>query len=182
MKKTFSILILSIMIFSFTSCEKEKIYNSEEFLKELNILGNYTLESKDFTITKNEFFIYSLIINEHILLTLYANENNNIIQCTITTDIEPNEAYHCLCENSCTVITGCDREDCKKIINEIKNAEKKEFNGWLLTNQKTEIGSTLIINRINNEINSNTLPTIKDFISKDDVSRPTTENNAIQQN
>ncbi len=181
MKNSIIIILTSIFILLFCACENKSNYDLNEFLISFNKNGGYDFKAADFTVTKETDYIYSVLTDNNTLLTLYANDNNEIIQCTVTTNKNENKNYYKLCNEVLRTITKSSSEDSQKNINKVRTLKKAEYNGWLLTEIKSEIGTVFLINRQTNELNTNNLPTLKEDIEKNEITRQTavkvTENN-----
>lgn len=170
MKRTLQFIFALIFIIFLNSCVSESNFNLDEILEELNNKYDYDLIFEDFTISKEEYYIYRATINKNLLLCFYCNNQNEIIQCTVTTDIKPTYDYNKLWQSIASILTSAETEELKQALN------KNEINGWILQKNESIIGTTIIINRADDPINSNGLPTIKEYIDENKITRPKNNN------
>lgn len=166
MKQTLQFIFALILIICLNSCKSESIYDLNELLEQLNTTYEYNLVFEDFTVTKDDFFIYSTVIDKNLLLCFYCNNQNEIIQCTITTDIKPTNDFEKMWQSIGSILTSAEIEEIKKI------SSKNKVNGWNFQKNENDIGTTIIINRYDNPINSNNLPAIKEYIDENKITRP----------
>ncbi len=174
MKKSIIYILTVLMALSFYGCERNNKYNLDEFINALNSQGNYNLSAEQFTITKeDDNYIFSCMVDSNILISLYADEVGEIIQYCITKDRTPNENYYLLCECIFKIISDINANECTDLIKDLKNNQTCSYDGWLVTDIVTPVGDNIIINRQNSSVNTPTLPTIRGYVSEDDISRPT---------
>ncbi len=174
MERFFAVILTIIVVFTLSGCNNESNSDINEFLKIFNTYGEYGLNSSDFTVIENEEnYVSSVLIDDEPLISLYADSNNEIVQCTVTTDKRNKEKYYKICKDVFSTLTGADEKDSDRTIKSLKITQQEKYDGWLITEIVNEIGSTFIVNRENNELNTNTLPTLKDFIKKEDITRQT---------
>ncbi len=173
MKRIVIYILTLTVIFLFNSCESKSNPNLQEFLKIFNSYCENEIKPEIFITTKEENYVFSAVLDDNILLTLYADDKNEIIQCSVTTDSKSNKKYYNVLSDAIKTTTLATASKADELINTIKTQKEIEFDGWLLNKIESEIGTTVIINRENNDINTNTLPTLKEAIEKDNITRPT---------
>lgn len=166
MKQILQFIIAIILIICLNSCRSEGNYDLNELLEQLNTTYKYNLIIEDFTVTKDDCFIYSTVIDKNLLLSFYCNNQNEIIQCTITTDVKPTNDFDKMWQSIGSILTSAETEEIKNI------SSKNKIKAWNFKKIENDIGTTVIINRYDNPINSNNLPEIKGHIDENKITRP----------
>lgn len=170
------ICILCYILTTFNACYSTNNDDVNEIIGLLNSNNEYNLHISDFTVLKKDYYIYSKALNDNLLLVFYCDNNNEIVQCTVTTNSVPDTKYYSLCRDISQYISKSTVGNINDFIDKINNCQAEKINGWYTNTIKNNVGVTFIINRINNDINSNTFPAIKEPINADDISRPKSSN------
>lgn len=164
--KKFKIIVSLLLIISLTGCAGQRQLNINEFLDKFNRLSSEALESEMFGISKEEYFVYSLLHGQN-LLCLYCAKDGEIIQCTVTCK-ETSAEFEQLCVNIISTFTSLDTAESRKYFD---SCGKR--NGYVLTVNDYDIGTTMILNREDNPLNTNDYPTLKRYVDESDIARPT---------
>lgn len=142
MKNTIKLIIALLLILFLSSCISDSNYNIDELIKELNEKYDYNLQTEDFSIFEDEPYKYNTIIETNILITLYCNANNEIEQCTITSE-KNTESFNRISKHITEILT-------KK--SNYKDQNNSEYNGWKIITIENKIGKTILINKSDNKI------------------------------
>lgn len=166
--KSLKITVPLLIIVLLTACVNQKQLNIDEFLKKYNEISESELRSSMFDISAdNEQFIYSRIENG-VLLCLYSEKDGEIIQCTVTAKRGSEKSFNSLCLSITEAFTGLSAEESEKLF------KSPGISGrYKLTINDYGIGKTMILNRADNELNTNDLPTLKRKVKEEDIARPT---------
>ena len=154
--KPLKIIFPLLIIILLTSCTGQRQLNIDELLKKYNSITGSELESSMFTVYKSgNDFVYKRIEGS-ALLCLYAAKDGEITQCTVTVKSNDKTGFEPLCISVIEALTGFsakESEDFFKSPGTLKN--------YKLTINNYGIGKTMILNRIENELNTNSMPTLK---------------------
>lgn len=164
--KKIKIIVSLLLIISLTGCVGQRQLDINEFLNKFNRLSGEALESEMFDISKEEYFVYSLLHGQN-LLCLYCTRDGEIIQCTVTCK-EASKDFEQLCINIISTFTDLDTVESRNFFDTCGNHD--EFN---LTLNDYSIGTTMILNKESNPLNTNNYPTLKKPIDEEDIARPT---------
>jgi len=171
MKKIYACLITISMIF-LCSCTFQKEEDINEFVNTLSSGEIQSVQAEDFRIKNDgERYRYSYVLKNNIMLCLYADRNGVIVQCTVTA-ISDNSEFALVCNEVTRTFTGKSIEESTALV---KKAFKNPLtsDGYKLTLIDSNVGLTYLINYESDEINTNEYPTLKKYIKKEDVTRPT---------
>lgn len=166
--KSLKILFSVLIIISLTSCVGQKQMNIDELLKQYNSVSGSEIKSEMFTFSKSDGMFVGKHIENGVLLCLYAAEDGEIIQCTVTAKKANNRAFEKTCIELIEAFAGLSAE---------KSAELFKFTGtsgkFRLTVNDYDVGKTMILYKIGNGLNTNDLPTLKREVKEEDIARPT---------
>lgn len=166
--KFLRIFIAILLMLSFTACVSQSKPDVYEFAGELGAYFGDEINIDDFTVRKDKQIVYEYLLNPHTLLCLYTDNSGIISQCTLTND-EENVNFYVFCEKIADIFCEADKSDVEKI----KNGGKIQIEDYLMVMNVYDVGRTFIINFADNEINTNTFPTLKGYIDEKEISRPT---------
>lgn len=177
MKKLFEIFatlsVTLIIVLIFCSCAKQNERNIDEFIDEMNEISQTELSAEDFGVVLGERTEYKYMFDNHSLMCLYADGNGAIVQCTVTTDAAADETFLKRCALAAKILTGCDADTAQKLCETAKKSGQTESGRFKVIFNDYKVGRTMIINHTDDEINTNTLPTLKRTVKYEDISRPT---------
>ncbi len=166
--KPLKIIFTLLIIILLTSCVGQKQLNIDELLKKYNSITGSELESSMFTVYKSgNDFVYKRIEGS-ALLCLYAAKDGEITQCTVTVKSNDKTGFEPLCISVIETLTGFsanESEDFFQSPGTLKN--------YKLTINNYGIGKTMILNKIENELNTNSMPTLKRKVKEENIARPT---------
>lgn len=166
--KPLKIILSVLIILCLTSCVGQKQLNIDEMLKKYNSISASELKSSMFAVSKsNELFVYKRIENG-VLICLYAGNDGEIIQCTVTAKSTEKEAFEKICVELTETFTDFSAEKSRKLFEHGGVSGK-----FKLTVNNYDIGKTMILNKTGNELNTNELPTLKREVKEEDIARPT---------
>lgn len=164
LKIIFSLLITGLL----TACVGQEKLNIDELLKKYNSISGSELKSSMFIVSKSDnSFVYKKA-ESGALLCFYAAEDGEIVQCTVTVKSGNEKIFEPLCISITEAFTGFSDEKSKKFFKETGTSEK-----FKLTVNDYSLGKTMILNKIDNELNTNGMPTLKREINEEDIARPT---------
>ncbi len=158
---------IALIIISLTACTGQSRLNIDEFLAEYNSVSGEALKAELFTVSKDDFYTYSLL-SDNVLLCLYADRDGNIVQCTATVKIGTENSFDNRCVNLIKAFTGFSATESYEFF---KN--KGDSGKFHLVINDYGIGKTMILNEKGNELNTNEYPTLKRQINEADIARPT---------
>ena len=94
-----------------------------------------------------------------------------IVQCTVTSLVR-NSDFQSLCSEVTRAFTGLGSSESAKLVKSafVSPVEHDDFKLMLID---SKAGYTFLINHISDELNTNEYPTLKRYINKEDISRPT---------
>ncbi len=171
LKIIFSLLITSLL----TACVGQERLNIDELLKKYNSISGSELKSSMFAVSKSgNDFVYKKAENG-ALLCLYAAEDGEIIQCTVTVKNGNEKTFEPLCVSITEAFTGFSDEKSRNLFKNPGVSGKIK-----LTVNDYELGKTMILNKSDNELNTNAMPTLKREIDEKDIARPTLPNTTEQ--
>lgn len=166
--KPLKIIFPLLIIIFLTACVGQKQLNIDELLKKYNSITENALKSSMFTVFESgDNYVYKKIENG-ALLCLYAADDGEIIQCTVTAKNENKNNFDTLCISLIEAFTGFSAEESEKFFQNSGTSKN-----YKLTINDYTIGKTMILNEIGNELNTNTLPTLKREVKEEDIARPT---------
>lgn len=166
--KSLKIILPLLLIITFVGCVDQKATNINEFLKIYNSISSSELENSSFTVIKKGDEYVHCIIQDKMLISLFTKKDGIIRQCTVTAKKEISDyEFSELCNNIIKSFTGFSTDESAQYF---KKCGDKD--GFRLIINDYDIGRTMIINRVDNEINSNGLPTLKRKVKEDDINRP----------
>lgn len=166
--KPLKIIFPLLIIIFLTACVSQKQLNIDELLKKYNSITESELKSSMFTVFESgNNFVYKKIENG-ALLCLYAAEDGEIVQCTVTVKSGNENNFDSLCKTMTEAFTGFSAEESEKFFKSTGTSGK-----YKLTINDYTIGKTMILNELGNELNTNTLPTLKREVKEEDIARPT---------
>ncbi len=166
--KPLKIIFPLLIIIFLTACVGQRQFNIDELLKKYNSITESELKSSMFTVFESgDNYVYKKIENG-ALLCLYAAENGEIIQCTVTVKSGSENNFDSFCISTIEAFTGFSAEKSEKFFKDTGTSGK-----YKLTINDYKIGKTMILNKIGNELNTNSLPTLKREVKEEDIARPT---------
>lgn len=166
--KPLKIIFPLLIIMLLAACVGQKQLNIDELLKKYNSITESKLKSTMFNIHKtDDGFVYKRIENE-VLLCLYSGNDGEIIQCTVTAKKDNKQAFDNICTSIIGAFADISAEESEKFF---KNPGESGKFKLIINDYK--IGQTMILNRIDNELNTNDLPTLKREVKEEDIARPT---------
>lgn len=165
MNKIFAISVVVIFLLTLTSCKSESEKDFNELIKELNTDFGYNFEHNKFIIEKRENYIYHFMIDNSSLLSLYTDEENKIIQCTISSYESSNNDNIKLLSDICMILTKQSMDTVKNMIESATANGSCVQNGWNIAIINNGSFITYLINHKTNPINDNQLPTLKNKIT-----------------
>lgn len=161
MNKIVSIITIAIFLVFLPSCKAETEKDIHELINTLNSTYNYSFEYDDFTIEKRENIIYHIMTDNGSLLSLYSNKEKEIIQCTVSSfNINNTENLKIITEIG-TILCNQNASTIKNMLDTAKAKTRCQQNGWNIAIIQNESFTTYIINRANDTLNNNQLPTLK---------------------
>lgn len=166
--KPLKIIFPLLIIILLTACVGQKQLNIDELLKKYNSITGSELNSALFNVyNADENYVYKRVENG-TLLCFYADNDGEIIQCTVTAKSNSNQDFDCIC---ISIIEAFADMSAKESESFFKNPGESGRYKLIINNY--EIGKTLILNIIDNELNTNDLPTLKREVKEEDIARPT---------
>ncbi len=173
--KTLKIIFSLLIICLLTACVGQDRLNIDELLEKYNSVSDSELKSSMFTVYESgNDFVYKKAENG-ALLCFYAAEDGEIAQCTVTVKSGDEKIFESLCISITEAFTDFSAEKSKNFFKNPGTLGK-----FKLTVNDYELGKTMILNRIDNELNTNAMPTLKREINEKDIARPTLPNTAEQ--
>lgn len=170
--KRFSIIFLVLLIIPLSACISQSKSDINALIFKFNELNSVKLYKDQFSVKKTDRYKYSYMFNKHTLLCFYCGNDGIITQCTVTSD-EENINFSEICENVSCAFTGINKDEIHKYFLLIKKGGRVKVNEYMMIVNKSNVSSTFIINYADDEINTNEYPTLKGYIDKKDISRPT---------
>lgn len=166
--KPLKIMLSILIILCLTSCVEQKQLNIDEMLKKYNTVSASELNSSMFSVSKSDgLFVYKLA-GSGVLLCFYAENDGEIIQCSVTAKSDNTEVFEKTCIDVTETFADLPQEKARELF------EKGGVYGkFKLTVIDSGIGKTMILNHVGNELNTNDLPTLKREINEEDIARPT---------
>lgn len=162
--RPYKIIIPLLIIFLLTACVDQKQLSVDEFLKKYNENSAVELSDTDFTVTKSDCYAYSAML-DGVLITLYTADDGVVEQCTVTSK---KADFDSICLNIIHTYTGFSEKKSRDFFKKGGNVD-----GFHLFVNSYDVGKTMILNRSDNELNTNNLPTLKREVKEEDIARPT---------
>lgn len=170
--KRFSIIFLLLFIIPLSACISQSKSDINALIFKFNEINSTKLYTERLSVKKTDRYKYSYMYNNHTLLCFYCGDDGIITQCTITSD-EENIKFSEICENISSAFTGMNKDEIHKNFLLIKNGGRIKINEYMMVMNKSNVCRTFIINYADDKINTNEYPTLKGYIDKKDISRPT---------
>ncbi len=166
--KPLKIIFPLLIILLLPACVGQKQLNIDELLKKYNKITGSELKSTMFNVYKaDENYVYKRVENG-TLLCLYSDKDGEIIQCTVTAKHNGSQDFDSICISIIEAFADMSAEESEKFL---KNPG--ESGKYKLIINDYQIGKTMILNRIDNKLNTNNLPTLKREVKEEDIARPT---------
>ncbi|MDD6276630.1 MAG: hypothetical protein PUB20_07400 [Clostridia bacterium] len=178
LNRTVLLTVTAALILTITSCSKQSVFDINGFVKEMNENSQDEICAEDFTVVRSDRTEYSYMYDNHTLLTLYADDDGSIVQCTVTSDSAADEVFIVRCALAGKILMNCSNDEAKKLCEAAKKSRSVEYGAYKIIFNDYTVGRTMIINRSDDEINTNSMPTLKRTVKAEDISRPTAAESA----
>ena len=156
---------ISVTVFMITlilsSCQSESKKDINELIKTLNSSYSYKFNINDFFAEENENIIYHYMTDKNSLLSLYSNKRGEIIQCTLSSFDQKNENNYKLITDIGNIMTEESKKTFETMLKNALETGKYSQNGWTVIFITNDLGATYIINQTTDNLNHNSLPTMK---------------------
>lgn len=162
-----------------TSCVSQSGQDINDFTESLNTLGSFILGTDAYRITaEDERHRYAQMPDDDTLICIYTGSDGYVVQCTLTA-LKDDKSFRQRCADIAEVFIG---SNANKLTEKAFSDGSAEGSDCKLTLIDSDIGKTFLINRYDDELNTNGSPTLKKHINPEDVTRPTLGENNTSHN
>ncbi len=166
----FAAVLAAVLMLS--SCISQQDADINIFTERLNSDRTFSLSTDGYrTVSENERYRYSQMIDENTLLCVYTGHDGIVVQCTVTT-LENDSIFRERCVAAAQSFMLSDTESAAKLTDSAFRKGSVISDGYKLTLIDSEVGITFLINLSDDELNTNENPTLKKHIDKEDITRP----------
>lgn len=160
-------------LLTLSSCVGQKEADINIFTERLNSDKAFSLSADGYRITsENERYRYSQMADGNTIICIYTERDGIVVQCTLTT-VKNDSIFRNRCAAAVRSFLLNDKESCSKLTDSAFRNGSVISDGYKLTVIDSEVGITFLINRSDDELNTNESPTLKKHIDKKDITRPT---------
>lgn len=156
-----------------SACVSQKEADINIFTERLNSTEKFSLNADCYRIvSENGRYKYSQMIDDNTLLCVYADSGGIVVQCTLTV-LKSDSVFRKRCIAVIQSFLLNDEGSCSKLAESAFTNGSAISDGYKLTLIDSKVGTTFLVNRSDDELNTNESPTLKKHIDKNDITRPT---------
>lgn len=156
----FSLLFIIFYIMILSGCVSTDKPDINELTDLLNENESININLSSVITTKRKYIEYLYYYNEHIIFKAYANDNNSIIACTITTDKQEEATANELFKSVCKCLLNKNSDFDSQFDEKIKNNTKVKYNSWSIEKSTNPLADYYLIADNSFEFETENLPTL----------------------